>query len=444
MREHEFWGYEVLLIYAFEAIEYLKGEADRELHVYLSSGPEYHLFPDVLGRRTEQEAHDLAEAWAVRRSGDVTAHEDAILLLLRRQDDNLGKGFGFLHSEIGRGPYPILGETWLAPTPTGTYSVRFEADETSEISLADLKARLEDLHRLVDRGEGIRGYEECVEYVFYEMAYVWKQLNSEEGVRELSLAGWYYFKDDFYHSVDMELESGLSANSTVHESESWRIFLGPFAQRWIEGRDQRLFAFERVAESDQSIDRLYTTRPLPQGEYRFYYNFRRPELIPCVDETRELKNDSEWVVTVTAPDGTVHEAFFDPLAQGPRIGAGPIHGILEPASISLNDSGPVNMTELKWYHGTVTMEFDTRPLLGGHHVDFIALDGSVVLRLSFDDAAEAPELDDGSVTLGWGVCDQPWGSGDLLMLRISQSEPGLGGANNNPDCLTFSDTQLEP
>ena len=41
-------------------------------------------------------------------------------------------------------------------------------------------------------------------------------------------------------------------------------------------------------------------------------------------------------------------------------------------------------------------------------------------------------LDDRSLT--WGVCSQPWGHGDKLVLRISRSGPDLAGATNDTSC----------
>ncbi len=70
--------------------------------------------------------------------------------------------------------------------------------------------------------------------------------------------------------------------------------------------------------------------------------------------------------------------------------------------------------------------------LAGHHADFIALDGSVSLRLDLDDASETVE--GAKRTLTWNVCTQPWESGDLLMLRISSSGEGLTGVTNDGQC----------
>ena len=81
------------------------------------------------------------------------------------------------------------------------------------------------------------------------------------------------------------------------------------------------------------------------------------------------------------------------------------------------------------------MAFSSYPPLGGHHVDFIQGNGSVGLRLIFNDAVISPEAN-GEYILAWGVCAQPWDTGDKLMLRISASESGMTGATNDSSCDT--------
>ena len=60
-----------------------------------------------------------------------------------------------------------------------------------------------------------------------------------------------------------------------------------------------------------------TTRPLPAGEYRLHYNSNHHEFFPC--RFVPLDGYIEVTVTVTAPTGTVHEAFFDPAALGDGV-----------------------------------------------------------------------------------------------------------------------------
>ena len=73
--------------------------------------------------------------------------------------------------------------------------------------------------------------------------------------------------------------------------------------------------------------------------------------------------------------------------------------------------------------------------LAGHHIDLIALDGTVSLRLDFDEAVEV-SADDGTQVLSWSVCEQPWQDRDKLMIRISESGSDLTGATNDADYAT--------
>ena len=76
------------------------------------------------------------------------------------------------------------------------------------------------------------------------------------------------------------------------------------------------------------------------------------------------------------------------------------------------------------------MRLSPHTRLANHHADFIALDGSIALRLDFDDASETGA--GANRALRWKVNAQPWSDGDMLMLRISESpaDPtGPTGAN---------------
>ena len=145
---------------------------------------------------------------------------------------------------------------------------------------------------------------------------------------------------------------------------------------------------------------------------------------------------SEDFVHVTGPEGVVHEAFFDPVASGASIGAGGADGVL--MGVWPHSAFPLNgcrttIRRIEWESGRVVMRLEPHDnALAGHHIDFIALDGSVALRLDFDDDAEVSN--GGAPALVWGVHNQPWSEGDLLMLRISRSEATLIGATGDADC----------
>ena len=121
-------------------------------------------------------------------------------------------------------------------------------------------------------------------------------------------------------------------------------------------------------------------------------------------------------VTVTAPPGTVHEAFFDPATTTAGVGylatTSTSTGVLEPAGLSVRGRA-ITITGLTWRDGRVVLTLDRF----GSWLDgfsFIEPDGTVGLRLAEVDATK----DWTARTLTWEVSEQPWESGDELMMRM--------------------------
>ena len=196
---------------------------------------------------------------------------------------------------------------------------------------------------------------------------------------------------------------------------------------WLEGKDANLFNIV------DDVLLIGNARPLPASEYRFYINGVDVKHILCNAYPDRLRTYEELVVNVSAPAGTLHEAFFDPVHIGDAVGAGGSSGVLQPEWFE-SEEGETVMERIVWSEGQVEMELSHATDLADYRMDFIALDGSVALRLNFDDAVET--MDDYDVaTLAWGVCDQPWQEGDLLMLRIAEGIPDDGiQATNDSDC----------
>ena len=127
----------------------------------------------------------------------------------------------------------------------------------------------------------------------------------------------------------------------------------------------------------------------------------------------------EWTVTVTAPEGTLHEAFFDPVTVGTAVTADSANGVLKPASFTDANGASATIQRIAWEagtgeSGTVKLKLSPHNGIAGHTLHFIALDGSVPLSLKVADAT----VDSANDTLSWTVSSQPWQSGDKLMLRI--------------------------
>ena len=293
--------------------------------------------------------------------------------------------------------------------PLGTTS-----GQPATISISEMKALIVKLDQWREAGEGVDGYLECVRDSFVQDRYL-------NGYKERG--------ESMKTTYDFYLDSGLPARTVMREP------LPMAGKWWIEGEDRALFAVESGS--------LHTTRPLPTGEHRFFSSYQMPESIPCNYHPDELRTKHENSVHVTAPTNTLHEAFFDPVDMDSATGAGGADGGLKPTSFTDESGAVTTIQRIEWESGMVELQLagsgsgtDPQTDLADHHVDFIALDGTVALRLDFDDAVEA--TDAGELTLTWGVCEQPWSAGDLLMLRISQSSPDLTGATNDTACPSAS------
>ena len=171
---------------------------------------------------------------------------------------------------------------------------------------------------------------------------------------------------------------------------------------------------------------------MPEGEYKAFVNFQYSAWRPCGYYPEATLNTLDATIIAAAPDGVVHEAFFDPAAlKGGAAGADASNGVLAPTDFAFGGAG-ASLDSIRWQSQTVEMRLSPHARLPNHHADFIAPDGSVALRLDFDDASETGE--GASRALRWKVCAQPWRGGDMLTLRISESPTDLTGAALDADC----------
>ena len=426
--------------HTFDVIEYLKGSGDDQLSVLDSHWSRKR--PECRERfGTEQEAIAAAapELEEGRRDTSIEGREAIIFLVANQHPDNSAYAYELMHADPYRDPYqhrdpyvpsqpawmpgadvtsgePVHGEAaggliFRSVTPDT------QATETAAPStLAELRTlvaeEVEDFTTgAAEHGESL--YKDCLAAKYHLVR----------------LARWGLE----YKRLDYDIESGLPAGSQIIDPEIWSGTRSNPPIEYMGGRDAHLF------NTDPAM--FHTERPLPQGEYRFYY-WAEPfawMTICRADEFPEaMKTAREDFVHVTAPEGVLHEAFFDPVASGEAVGASGADGVLKPAAFTLNGS-QTTIRRIEWESGRVVMRLEPDDnALAGHHVDFIALDGSVALRLDFDDAAQA--TNGGAPAPAWGVCSQPWSDGDLLMLRISRSGANLTGATRDADCPATATT----
>ena len=443
-------AYFPMIRFTFDAHEYLKGSGGDIITADIRvscSGCSY--------LASEQEAIDVAEDWIASELDRWWENRESILFLDENELANSeasGQSASTIYKFIPwieyRLPidnyattehYPysatdgfsVIGErhrVWLPSVATsssvsGASDSRFMLGENpndphlqsaagfssfdADITLSALKSRIKAVADLVAQGEGVAEYEECLRVKFMLERIPWEP-----------------------YAIEVSMQSGRRAGAVVvSDASGGREYYGIY---FFSGVDKRFF--EIVIEDDDSDPyELYhrtikTLRPLVAGDYSVVYHQMHGILRSCIGSPVESYTDTptaNWTIHATAPAGTLHEAFFDPVAIDAAVGADGDNGALTPAAFQIAGGADAEIRGIDWDADVVTIKVASPPAsLANYHIDFIALDGSAPLRLDFDDAATAEA--DGARALNWDVCAQPWQPGDLLMLRIAKTADGAG------------------
>ena len=193
---------------------------------------------------------------------------------------------------------------------------------------------------------------------------------------------------------------------------------GPqYGQYSVEGEDAALFGYASWDDNENPRDdyegRFTIARPLPGGTYSVTTRAIWGDFAACnyTPESGRLY----WTITVSAPEGILYEALFDPVTIGPAVGADASYGVLKPSAFTVGATS-TSITGLKWENNSVVLTLSPHVSLSGLRLDFIASDGSVALSLPVSSAMEDSTVG----TLTWSMAQQPWVAGDLVMLRIRQ------------------------
>ena len=400
-------GYVRSVEFTFDVHEYLKGAGGTTLVAVVFGGQSYPTTseaeakgPDLLAERDTQ--------WDDRES-IVFLESTHVWLPGTSQADRYWLGLQFSYMLDSR-----HNKKWLpvADPQSSSFPVddnrRYlidvpSASLTPTITLGELKTLIAEIEQEVSDGDGSEAYRECIADKY-----------RRERVLQHNLKG-----RQPYQRYASDIGSGLPSGSQVFEDGSAKIWRVQPANRrsqfWLEENDNDLF----VAEWPGVIK---TARPLPVGEYKYFYLSRLPEFIPCDAYPDKLKRSREHFVTVTASEGTLHELFFDPVNVGSGVSADTANGVLDPASFTNANGTPATIHRMSYDSGTVKIEVTPEDALTGHSIEFIELDGTVSLSLNVDDATEGSitESRTGNMnhTLSWEVSEQPWHVGDKLMMRI--------------------------
>ncbi len=408
-----------MLEFKFRVLEYLKGTGGDELVVFVT---------DQLDRTyaTMELALEAAQSW--KRDRDARWDDREALIFAETPAGSSGQV-----TRYSFGPYGYIeayaldsgNRVWLPSVSSGASGsassgdLRFLLEEPDgggpsggasgtgsgqpeTISVSEMKALIAKLEKWRKDGEGIDGYLECIRASFGEEAYINGKKERGESLNT---------RFDYY------LDSGLPARTVIDTGA-----IPTDGKFWLGGKDKAFFTTES--------DRFILARPLPAGEYLVYDNYQWPDLIPCDYYPEEYRDVHASYVTVTAPTGTLHELFFDPMTVGATIVADATNGVLKPVTFTDANGGSTTLSSIGWeststgsgQSGMVKVEVVPDDALAGHVVDIIELDGSVSLSLDVADATVDPSTGSGqAVALSWRVSSQPWEDGDKLMVRIREA-----------------------
>ena len=407
----------------FRAIEYLKGTGAAEFTVQVSP-PAYEA---TYG--TREEAQRAAEAQLASRNSAWDDREGALFLKTAGVSGAASAStatFNFVWLATSSPlEYTIdtIARTWLPSTSAPGAGGQSDADiryltsagesqaegasgsaGSTSVSLADLRSQITAMDALLEKGAGIEGYRDCIAYQL-ESGTVQREHEERTGNKWAP------------HTSQHSIASGLAAGESMFSRpESYTYKQSPtYSRYWLEGPDRAHFTVGVLDDDQDSQNGWYyyarTNRPLPAGAYQTEFHAEFWFYMPCnFDANSYIFNR----LVVTAPEGTIHEAFFDPVTIGSAIGADGANGELKPAAFTANGTSTA-LQSLNWHSsGIIMLTLSPNASLSGLALDFIALDGSVALTLP----ASAAKTDSAAGTVTWSSATAPWKAGDKLMLRI--------------------------
>ena len=409
--------YRPVLTMTFQATEYLKGTGPGDFTVELRGvGYEVYRVGGQYYRGYLTQADALAEATRLTTARDTKYDDRPGILFLRgpitpvptvEEAAPSANTYGFvLHHRKGSFDYSVdsTSRTWLPAKETSSGAnvaadQEYIADGTEvpppTISLSAVRTRIAEIGAMLQEGDGVEGWEACI----------YSKLSRTHDLD--------YMGEWDPTTLPRSLSSGMAKVPVVGPNDDSAMGYSVF---WTNGPDGNLFTGIVIDDDAEPINgyqyAYISSRPLPAGFYTFHLFIQ-----DFVDAICNFKPDDRYLiieVTVTAPAGTLHEAFFDPVESG--------EDEVSPASFSVGGTFTA-ITGLEWTDGKVVLSLDPIVSLDGYTLDFIELDGTASLNLrgsdGIDEGASISAPGDAG-TLTWSVSDEPWEPGDKLMLRIRE------------------------
>lgn len=416
--------YYVTLKFQFSVSEYLYGSGADTITAY---------FVGNSGFPTVQDAEDFAPTMASQRDSQFD-NRDAVLFL---GHDERGLAFSALTQSpnvylLSFGGPPGHTRYWIddkydrrwlpatsatTATPSDSQEFLLEAPAPgitpATITLGDLKTRIAAIVAEINEGDGSEAYKQCLKGKHSLIRHdEWNRRGNPDHT-------------GYKPTWDGAFASGQPAGAEVYNNKHRGIseIVGGIEEKtrlWLDGDDAALFSVNEINHhpftslAPRNVTRfdysVVSVRPIPAGTYEFNYNYGTH--IDCGNTLTYA-----LTATVTAPSGTLHELFFDPVAVGTTVTADDTNGLLSPATFTDANGASATIRRIEWQSGKVKLAVTPHTGLAGQVLDFIELDGTVSLSLDVADAT----VDSANDTLSWSVASQPWEDGDLLMVRIREA-----------------------
>ena len=440
----------------------LKRELRFRIHEYLEgSGPDEILVVvrenDVFTYATKAEALERGAELEAERNKTWDKHQAVLIVTLADDSDSSGASGSSEGSAIGTAEFakgsPIspptdftidtMNRAWLPAESSGAAGKDSDPALITDgsttpyqtITVSDIKAKVASIHARLELGKGTPGYAEC------ERGRDLQQLRDRDN-------------KNIQFRRAKSIRSGSRSGTEIFKFPE--PFLGDpaYSRLWLKGLDAGLFRAGKF-DTDSSPANGYnlgfsTARPLPAGNYRVQDVGQHYSDIPC---DHKPENDYvDWIITVNAPAGTLHEAFFDPVTIDALVGSVGSYGVLRPNTFTVSDKTTTTLRSIKYSNGVVRMQFSQTTDLANKEVQFIMLDGTVGLTLPFSSATTGTLSAD--TVYSWKTCTAPWSNGDKIMIRIRDKQTGgLSGtgeggavgqsatATPTPNCISVTPTQ---
>ena len=428
--------YVLAWVFTFQVHEYLKGSGGNTITAFAPQ-LDYWFTTEALARANMSLLFGRDARWDGRQA----------ILFLRGDNDpdwpstaQANRYMIGIHNLWGSGDYPITSEwsrRWLPEVASSGASgvsspgPHFLLDESGDspaqsgpvgassdtLSLAVLKQTITTIATEVSAQSATERDLECVRGKYWlDRYYGHLASQSTQGAAR--------------RTASYTIESGSASGSVLHEDQMGiGIMPDGYGNYWTTGQDAAMFSITTekttyrmrhgVADTEPHNRFFYkrkvvTVRPLTAGTYTFETNEIDAIRVACGMTDQTKREHGTTTVTVTAPSGTAYEAMFDPTTVDGAVKAA---SVLKPYTATGADAATVS--DISWKSGTLKIKLDPVTAHTGHVLNFIDVDGDVALSLALSGAT----VDAAAKTLSWTVTQQPWKSGDKMMLRISPAPP---------------------